>query len=223
VGIDVVAFIFGAVLLATGLWGGGVSIKDLSVPKIGPVSRASSIGLGIVIILMGIGLNEIPPELSRQTVPPPPSDPLPDPQAPLSDVSSTEAEVSDPLVDPDQDFKAGVGQQLILISQQVGLEGHELTHEPYLGQLEDNTQEQVTLELNGGINYSIVGVCDTDCGDIDLELYDENGNVIDSDTMTDSVPVVEVSPQRDGPFTLIVTMPSCTAPYCYYGLGTFGQ
>jgi hypothetical protein len=223
-GIDVVAFIFGAILLATGLWGGGVTVKDLSVPQIGPVPRAASIGLGIFIILMGIGLNEISSEFSDGTVSSSSPLPSPVPQDPLpSEIDSTsDAGFSEQINDPDQEFRAQVGQQLILMSEQVGLEGYVLTHEPYLGQLEDNTQERITLELQGGVNYGIIGVCDRDCGDIDLELYDENGNLIDSDTLTDDIPIVEVTPNWDGPFILSIGMSSCAAPYCYYGIGTFG-
>lgn len=218
-GIDVVVFIFGAILLSTGLWGGGVTIRDLSVPKIGLVPRVTSIGMGIFIILIGISLNEsFSDDFSHITESSPDSgDALPVSPPPEVD------EVSSSIVDRDQDFKDQVEQQLLLLSEDVGLWGYELTHDPYLGRLEDNTEEQITLELLGGINYGIVVVCDEDCGDVDLELYDESGNLIDSDNLTDDRPFIEVEPQWDGPFTLNVIMPSCKAPYCYYGIGAFGQ
>jgi len=230
--IDIVAFIFGAILLSTGLWGGGLSIRDISIPKIGVIPRAASIGMGIFIILMGIGLSDfgVEPDNEDPTTenPIPAPDPTADPEPPTPtptpvDTTPTPAPTAAAAADPDQAFRAQVGEQLVAVSQRVGLNGYTLTHDPYLGQLEDNTQAQITLDLRGGITYGIVGVCDNDCGDIDLELYDENGNLIASDTETDAIPVVEVTPQWDGPFVINVIMPNCAAPYCYYGLGTFGQ
>ncbi|ASC71194.1 hypothetical protein XM38_021460 [Halomicronema hongdechloris C2206] len=232
--IDIVAFIFGAILLSTGLWGGGLSIRDISIPKIGTIPRAASIGMGIFIILMGIGLSEVSPvDTSEESTPtedsttdatestegPDPPTPAP---TPISNPPTPEP-TSASATDPDQAFRAQVGQQLVAVSEQAGLNGFDLTHEPYLGQLADNTQEPITLDLRGGVSYGIIGVCDSDCGDMDLELYDENGNLIDSDTETDAMPIVEVTPQWDGPFTINVIMPNCAAPYCYYGLGAFGQ
>jgi hypothetical protein len=75
----------------------------------------------------------------------------------------------------------------------------------------DNTSEPVTVNLRAGWIYSIIGVCDDDCGDLDLQLHDENGNAVATDFIEDAYPFVTVEPQWDGPFTLSVEMPSCAA------------
>lgn len=67
-----------------------------------------------------------------------------------------------------------------------------------------------------------MGVCDADCGDLDLALYDENGNLVSEDETTDDVPAVTVEPRWTGPFTLRVDMYQCTEEPCVYGFTVVG-
>lgn len=228
--IDIIVFIFGATLFATGLWGGNVTVRELSVPKIGTVPRLASVGAGLFLILLGIGLHS---EINGSASTSDSSDSAPIPAVPplepapvVAPPASTEQPIPAPAVedsDPDQAFKAEVGTRLIAINDRLGLDGYELSHEPYLGQLEENTQESISIVLAAGSFYAIIGVCDSDCQDMDIAVYDQNGNLVGSDTETDNIPVVEVSPQWDGPFSIQVSMPTCSASYCYYGVGVFGQ
>ena len=55
--IELASFVFGALLVSTGFFGGGLSIKDISVPKIGIVPRIASMGLGGFFILTGLVLS----------------------------------------------------------------------------------------------------------------------------------------------------------------------
>ncbi len=69
-------------------------------------------------------------------------------------------------------------------------------------------------------NYAYVAECDRDCDDVDLEVYSQNGSLIDRDTSTDSyaevyVPDVYVGMQTD----VHITMFSCSAEYCGVVLG----
>jgi hypothetical protein len=57
-------------------------------------------------------------------------------------------------------------------------------------------------------NETIFGVCDDDCNDLDINLYDLTGTLISSDTLTDDLPVV-VAPY-EGTFNVEVIMTSCT-------------
>jgi hypothetical protein len=57
-------------------------------------------------------------------------------------------------------------------------------------------------------NESIFGVCDVDCNDLDINLYDTSGALISSDTLTDNVPIV-IAPY-EGIFNVEVIMTSCT-------------
>ena len=67
------------------------------------------------------------------------------------------------------------------------------------GMLREGGSGTVTYTLVKGRTYKIVGACDNDCRDIDFILRDDSGNLIDSDTENDDLPVVQVTPIRDGP------------------------
>uniref|UniRef100_A0A8J6ZXF8 Uncharacterized protein n=1 Tax=Desmonostoc muscorum LEGE 12446 TaxID=1828758 RepID=A0A8J6ZXF8_DESMC len=114
--------------------------------------------------------------------------------------------------------------QLIRTGVALDLGGnYELTHDPFVDQLSRNQSNYITINLRRGIDYGIVGVCDQDCRDIDLKLYDEDGNLIDSDINSDDKPAVRVRPRWSAQFKIKVTMARCRANYCYYGIGAFGR
>ncbi|WP_299193213.1 hypothetical protein [uncultured Erythrobacter sp.] len=101
--------------------------------------------------------------------------------------------------------------------------GFSSTHSRYNGQLRQGQEETITLDLNAGVSYMMVAQCDRDCSDIDLWLYDENGNLIDEDVLVDDTPIVNVTPIRNARFTLRARMISCSVQPCYYGIGAYGQ
>jgi hypothetical protein len=71
------------------------------------------------------------------------------------------------------------------------------------------------------VSYRFVGECDSKCYDLDLTLYDRNGNVIDSDLGYDNTPVVSVTPAWIGQFRVHVSMANCENDYCGYGVGVY--
>ena len=122
-----------------------------------------------------------------------------------------------------QQYTQQVRRQLDGAGRTLAREGFQSTHTYEIGNLNDDAQESFTLALDGDRPYAIVGACDNDCQDMDFWLYDENDNLIDSDTGTDDVPVVRVTPQWSGQFSIRVRMYACSANPCYYGIGVFGQ
>ena len=101
--------------------------------------------------------------------------------------------------------------------------GFELSHDLYTGSLSNHDNESVTLNLRSGTDYAILGVCDEDCTDIDLRLFDEDGDEIDSDVETDDNPVVQVSPRHSGKYRIKVIMATCSTSPCFYGVGVFAK
>lgn len=83
----------------------------------------------------------------------------------------------------------------------------------------DAASIHVTLRTDYG--YFIAGVCDNDCHDVDLKLYDENNGLIDSDTLFDDRPAVMAIPRWTGPFRIDVSIANCRAARCTYGVGVF--
>lgn len=87
----------------------------------------------------------------------------------------------------------------------------------------EGSERTFTVSLMSNRDYVFTGACDNDCSDIDFWLYDNNDNLIDSDTATDDAPVVRVTPARNGTFRLKVRMHGCSTSPCYYGWGLFRQ
>ena len=67
----------------------------------------------------------------------------------------------------------------------------------------------------------IAGVCDNDCTDIDLRLYDSNENLVDEDVLEDDVPVVTITPDRDGQYAIEGIMYECETEFCFIGLSAW--
>ena len=101
--------------------------------------------------------------------------------------------------------------------------GYSMTHRIYTGSLNNGHNEMVSLDLDIGTQYQIMGACDTDCSDLDFVLYDAAGNQIDNDVETDDVPIVSVTPRRSGTYRVKVVMATCTAEPCRYGVAVFGK
>lgn len=116
-----------------------------------------------------------------------------------------------------------VKQQLIRMGALLILEGYSVTHELRCDQLRDDYSDTYNFYLRNDKKYTIIGACDNDCRDLDLCLYDENGNEIDCDGKVDDKPVVSASPLWSGSFTLKVKMYDCRANPCAFGIMVFGK
>jgi hypothetical protein len=120
-------------------------------------------------------------------------------------------------------WTAQVRNQLLQAAKAAGWEGLQLTHEPFIDNLGNGGEDDITVNLKTGVSYTIIGVCDEDCGDIDLGLYDDNGNLVSSDTGEDDVPVITITPGWNARFTIRVVMAECSNGPCRYGVGAFGK
>lgn len=119
-------------------------------------------------------------------------------------------------------FTNQVKSQLLAIAQRVN-GSYQATHTPVIDQMEAGADDDYTVNLRSGISYAIVAVCDEDCSDLDLGLYDSRGNLVASDTDDDDLPVVQVNPRWTGKFTIRTKMAQCSSNPCYYGVGVFAR
>jgi len=101
--------------------------------------------------------------------------------------------------------------------------GFTMTHEVYTGSLDDDEAENVTMTLRAGQQYMIAGACDNDCSDLDFTLYDAAGNEVDQDIELDDFPIVTVTPGRTAQYRVRVSMASCSAEPCRYGVGIWAK
>jgi hypothetical protein len=81
--------------------------------------------------------------------------------------------------------------------------------------LSQGESDNYTVTLQGGRAYKLVGVCDNDCTDLDITLYNSSGDVVDRDLLDDDKPVVSVSGKSGGSYRMNVSMASCSTGVCY--------
>ena len=83
--------------------------------------------------------------------------------------------------------------------------------------LQPGTDHRYRVDLSGGGHYTIVGSCDNECTNLDMELIDDNGSVVANDMAEDNYPVVTFAPPANGRYTVRILMQACTAAPCYAG------
>lgn len=120
-------------------------------------------------------------------------------------------------------YEEVVRSELRRVGQTSENSGYHLTTDIFMGRLDDDATTNQNVSLEAGQDYAIWGVCDQDCSDIDLTLYDDDGNQIDQDIQTDDKPLVRVTPRRSGRFRIKVSMANCSANPCRYGVGVWSR
>lgn len=73
------------------------------------------------------------------------------------------------------------------------------------------------IDLEFGVDYMIVGVCDQDCSDLDLTLSDIAGNELFTDVLDDDAPILTFTAPAGGAHILWVTMYACSVDPCSFG------
>ena len=96
------------------------------------------------------------------------------------------------------------------------------SHDPIVYSLDRNTYVDIRYQLDRGESYIFVGVCDTDCREINMVLYDEDGRVIDSSTRRhDVTPAVGARAYEDTMVRVQITMAECRHNPCWVGVGAY--
>ena len=116
-----------------------------------------------------------------------------------------------------QTVRNQVGQHGDFLSER----GYTMSGDVYDGKLNADGIEDLTITLRPGTSYAFMGVCDEDCHDIDLRLYDLDGDEVASDVRSDDWPIVTVTPRFKGTYRVRVVMASCSRNPCFYGIGVF--
>lgn len=167
------------------------------------------IGVGFAaLVAVVIGVAAMIPDETPQTA---------QPVQPLQQQSSAPAQTAG------ANYQQQILDRLGQVEQAFAAQGFQQLAAPVSGQLPQGQNANVPVTLEAGGDYRIIGVCDSDCGDLDLILYDQNNNVVSQDNLTDATPIVSVTPQWSGPFTVQAVMHSCTVQPCYYALVLYGR
>jgi hypothetical protein len=122
-----------------------------------------------------------------------------------------------------EQYRRQVEKRLLLLEEVSRRRGLRTSHQFHYDTIRGDRTSSYTLNLDRGTTYTIVGVCDDDCRDLDLTVVDDNGNVIDRDRSDDPVPVVTVRPKWSARFRITLSMEDCGTRDCVVGVGVFAD
>jgi hypothetical protein len=141
----------------------------------------------------------------------------------IDDESATPAQTTEgtaaagsTAADLDAAMRLGINRMVAAISAQYPIK---LTHDIGTGSLRAHQTRIMPVTLDEGVTYKVIGTCDRDCTDLDLELRLLDGTVVSSDVKTDDYPMVTVTPSRGGKFNIVVSMAACSVEPCWFGVG----
>ncbi len=86
------------------------------------------------------------------------------------------------------------------------------------GRLAEGRSDRSSLALEAGQEYTLFGMCDDKCHDINLGVF-EDGVLLTADTNEDAEPMVTFLARPDKAYELQVEMESCKAAECAYEVG----
>ncbi|MCX7610576.1 MAG: hypothetical protein N2043_03190 [Ignavibacterium sp.] len=114
-------------------------------------------------------------------------------------------------------------KQLLQLGLILELDGYNLTHEVEFDYLSKGKVAEYNLILYRNMKYVMIATCDIDCGDVDLFLYDLNGNKLAYSDDTSDKPIILFQPTKTQLYKLTVFMYNCSINPCRYGLAVFGK
>jgi hypothetical protein len=120
-------------------------------------------------------------------------------------------------------YEQQILQRLGQVEQALSAQGFQQVSPPVTGQLGAGQTQNWPMTMSVGYEYQMVGVCDNDCGNIDLAVYDENSVLVASDVLADATPIATIAPRWTGAFTAQAVMQNCTVQPCYYALVLYGR
>lgn len=87
-----------------------------------------------------------------------------------------------------------------------------------LRRADQDRQVEQTYELEAGVTYRVVGACDADCSNMDLEVFDPAGASVGVDRQPNDHPYVEFTPTVTGQYRVHPWVVVCRTRPCYGGV-----
>jgi hypothetical protein len=100
-------------------------------------------------------------------------------------------------------------------------QGYSADRDPVTGSLNGGASESRMINLTGGTRYAVVGVCDNDCTDVDLRIWDPSGTKLAEDLQLNKTPILEFTATTTGQYRVSVEMATCSTNPCYWGFQVF--
>jgi len=119
------------------------------------------------------------------------------------------------------EYRQQLDQQLQNSRNLFQQQGYTLAAGPFTGALPAGGKERFTMPVERGVSYKILGICDNDCSNVDLRVFNMNGQNIGEDVTPDDIPIVELEPTGNGTVQFEAHMVACSAEPCYHAVEVY--
>jgi hypothetical protein len=185
-------------------------------PSVAPAPNAKSKGIPTWVWLAGGAVAAIVLLLIIGSV-------MPSGQQQAAQIQPASSAAVQPPAIGGEDPQAIILQQLQQAQVAAAQQGFQLVGQPFSGSLAQGQSWNVPATLQVGFEYRVLGVCDRDCADLDLVMFDSAGRQVSQDTTNTSQPIVSVAPVYNDNFTIQVQMYNCSIAPCYYALALYAR
>lgn len=118
-------------------------------------------------------------------------------------------------------YRQQLDQQLQKSRELFQQQGYSVAAGPFTGALPAGGKERFTLPVQSGVSYKLLGICDNDCTDVDLRVFNLNGQNIGEDVTDDDVPLVELQPTGTGTVQIEAQVVACSSEPCYHAIEVY--
>ncbi|NEP85878.1 MULTISPECIES: hypothetical protein [Okeania] len=99
--------------------------------------------------------------------------------------------------------------------------GKKLVFWPLIGKVKERVEVPFTAKLSSNTSYSILGVCDDNCNDLNLTLKNQKGEKIANDKKQDGIPVISFTPTENSNYRITARPDKCSTEKCEFGMVLF--
>ncbi|MDJ0515762.1 MAG: hypothetical protein QNJ74_05650 [Trichodesmium sp. MO_231.B1] len=99
--------------------------------------------------------------------------------------------------------------------------GKKLVFWPLIGKVKERVEVPFTAKLSSDVSYTILGVCDDNCTDLNLTLKNQEGNKIANDEKEDGIPVISFTPTENSDYRITARPDKCVTEKCEFGMVLF--
>lgn len=117
-----------------------------------------------------------------------------------------------------QSWEDQVADQIAAIHAEIASD-FEYASDMVIGELEPGYSDGFSMDVSGDAEYIVIAVCDVDCGDLDLAVYDAYEDEAAADIEYDDYPMIAF--QGEGEYFVEVMMADCEADTCLWAAQVF--
>ena len=92
---------------------------------------------------------------------------------------------------------------------------------PFSGDLTPDDSATLTFTVGSAREYTLIGACDNECGDLDLELYAPGGKLVAKHRGRSITPTLRAYLRPGVKYELDVNLSSCADAVCSYAVGIY--